>query len=294
MNATQLRIVLLFGSASVACIPTFGTGNVGLAVLGVASSSVAECQFGAATPPLLSDRIVFDLAASERLRLPLVVRNDWHSTVAVKDMDFSWDCSSVGFMNGATSLYVARHDLDKSFCRETHDPNGQYVGFDVVAATGAPIEPGATGVVWVEIVPSELGRDFLDSLDLAVLADTCLDGNHSVHAFDTPECQAFAARLDEVAGRVHPTYVSTFARFASADGNHRLDEEPAPPTLGSGLDLQVRGLIRGLSGDDEVLSNEIIQGVELCRNCGGLIPGSPPTRAARTGFECYYEPASPR
>lgn len=294
MNATQLRIVLFFGAAGAACVPPFGTGNVGLAVLGVASSSVAPCQFGSGTPPLLSDRVVLDLAATDQLRLPLVVRNDWHSTIAAKDMDLGWDCNAVGFMNGAAPLYVPGHSLDAPFCRDTNHPNDPYTGLDVVGATGAPIEPGATGVVWVEVVPSELGQNMLESLELAVLAHACLDGEPYVNVLDTPACQAFAARHVEIVGTVHPSHASKYGHFAHADGNHGLDQDPAPPALGSGLDLQVRGYLRGQAGNDDVLSNEIIQAVEICRNCGALQSGTPVTRGARTGYACYYAPTPPQ
>ncbi len=296
MNMNPLRIFVLSALAGVGCVPDFGTAHVELAILGVASSTAAACQFGQGTPPVLSDAVVFDLAASEKLRLPLVVRNDWGSTISVKEMDVAWDCNAVGFMQGAGTLYVPSFSLDVPFCRDTHHPNDPFVGWDVVATTGAPIEPGATGVVWVEVVPSTLGEALGESLDLAVLANICEDGNLNNVDLSTPACQAFAARLDEVlpGAPVGQTLVSRYARYAFADGAFALEGDPNPPMFGTGVRLQLRGLVRGESGSDDIFSNEIIQAIDICRNCGALQSTTPATRAPRAGFECYYEPATAR
>jgi hypothetical protein len=296
MKSNPIQILVLTGIAGVACVPDFGTAHVELAILGVASSTVAACQFGPGTPPVLSDALVFDLAASEKLRLPLVVRNDWGSTIAVKEMDLSWDCNANGFSPGEGPLFVPSHDLDVPFCRDTHQPNRPFIGWDVVATTGAPIEPGATGVVWVEIVPSALGEAMSESMDLAVLANVCEDGNFHGVDLSSPECQALASRLDEVlpGASINNTRVSRYARYAFADGDFALEGDPNPPMFGTGLRLQLRGLVRGESGNDDIFSNEIIQAVDICRNCGVVQSTTPATRAPRDGFACYYEPATAR
>lgn len=296
MKSNPIQILVLTGIAGVACVPDFGTAHVELAILGVASSTVAACQFGPGTPPVLSDALVFDLAASEKLRLPLVVRNDWGSTIAVKEMDLSWDCNATGFMLGVSPLYVPSFSVDVPFCRDTHNPDAPFVGWDVVATTGAPIEPGATGIVWVEIVPSALGEAMSEALELAVLANVCEDGNLNGVDLSTPECQALATRLGEVVpgAPVGQTLVSRYARYAFADGDFALQGDPNPPALGTGVRLQLRGLVRGESGSDDIFSNEIIQAVDICRNCGVLQSTTPATRAPRDGFACYYEPATAR
>ncbi len=301
MNATPLRILLLSSIAGVGCVPDFGTQNVGLTVLGVASvgvgsSTAATCAIDPGTPPLLSDGIVFDLATSDRLRLPLVVRNDWSETVAVTALDFRWVCNSNGFMNGVPALRIPSLGQQGPFCQETHDPDGFYLGFDVVAATGAPIEPGATGVIWVEVIPSVLGQGMIESFDLAVLAAACLDGEQYFTDPNTPECQAYAARLDEVlpGAMINQRDAPIFASYAFADGNYGLADHPSPPALGTGLRLQLRGLLAAVAGNDDVYSNEVIQLVEICRNCGALQSGPPLTREPRAGFECYYDPTTPQ
>jgi hypothetical protein len=289
MNTMLLRTTLLYLLAT-ACVPDFGSGNRGLTILGVASSTIAACQFDDGLPPVIGDAIVLDLASSESLRLPLVVRNDWDDPVALKNMDFRFECDVIGFSGPVGPIFVPTFSINQPFCLDTRDESTDFVGFDVIALSGVPLSPGETGVIWAEIIPSHLGRGLEAMADLALLAVPCRDADH------VDDCRPFEEAYAEVGGLTNiGDAAQRYAAYAPMDGSYRLEEQVDPPTLSSGVRMQVRGLLRGEDNrHDGIFSNELIHIVEICRNCGEVVPGTPPTRAPRTGFECYYDPSVPR
>lgn len=283
MNKTLLLLSLF----AAGCVPDFGSSNLGLATIGVASSSVAACRFdGGDLPGPLSDAIVLDLAISHTLRFPVLVRNEWDVPVAVKSMDLRWECNATGFTN-TPSLIVPAYSLQDPFCLDTLSGGGNFVGFDIIDATSAPVLPGETRVAWAEVVPRALGDGILQTIDLAIAASRCRDAD---------DCAGYQAILTDlgVSPPIDPTLRDQFASFASMDGTFGLEEMSSPPVLGSGYQMQLHGVVRAETDDgDPVYSNEVIHTVEFCRNCGALI-GPPPGRAPRGGFECYYDQSVPR
>ena len=288
MNEMLQRTFLLSLLAN-ACVPDFGTGNQDLTIVGVASSTVAACQFGTGTPPVVGDAIVLDLASSDSLRFPIVVRNDSNDPIAFKNMDLRFECDSAGFSGSVGPLYVPSFDVHQPFCLDSRQETANFVGFDVVALSGPPLSPGETGVVWAQIISDALGRGIEQTIDLGVGADVCVEEER----FDG--CPEFDEIYLELASSSTGDDLLRYAPFAFMDGSHELGEQTTPPPLSAGLRLQVRAVLRGENNrHDSIFSNELIHVIELCRNCGEILPGTPPTRAPRTGFECYYDPTIPR
>lgn len=288
MNEMIQRTSLLFLFAN-ACVPDFGTGNQDLTILGVASSTLAACQFDTGMPPVIGDAIVLDLASSDSLRLPIVVRNDSNDPIAFKNIDLRFECDVAGFSAGVGPLYVPSFSSAQPFCLDSRLETSNFVGFDVLELSGAPLSSGDTGVVWAQIIPDMLGRGIEQTIDLGLRADACVEEDR------LDDCPEFDELYLDLAGSSSAEDLLRYAPFAFMDGSHELAEQTTPRPLSSGLRLQVRAILRAENNrHDGVFSNELIHVIELCRNCGEVVPGTPPTRAARTGFECYYDPTIPR
>ena len=287
MKQTALATtLLLFG-----CVPDFDTGNQGISLLGVVNLPETDCDFEGEAPPVISDSLVLDLAVSETLRIPVAMRNDWHDTLSLKQMDLRWECDSLGFGAGLSPLFVPSFDAASPFCLDSRSTTGDFVGFDVIALTGAPILQGENGVGWAEIIPAQLGQALIQTIDLGVLADVCVQEQR------TSNCPEFVDLYQQAGGgsNVDDLIVRQYASYAFMDGRHRLSDQSMPPQLSSGYKMQLRALSRAEDSEhDSVFSNEMIQLVEICRNCGNLIQSDPPSRAPRDGFDCYYDQDQPR
>ncbi len=58
--------------------------------------------------------------------------------------------------------------------------------------------------------------------------------------------------------------------------------------------MNIRGVLSVKRGEDFAITNEVLQSVEFCRNCGEVSTSTPTVRLPREGFECYHSSSGPR
>ncbi|MBI4817624.1 MAG: hypothetical protein HY791_15285 [Deltaproteobacteria bacterium] len=251
--------------------------------------------------------IVLDLGYSKTFRLPLIVENGLkegdfsvgggsnerrsverfpHDVRPVR-FEIRWECDSQGFSSDLEALIVPAFHPTLPFCLDRRaDVNQEFVGFDVVEARGRSIEPQAPGLAIAGVVPYQLGVAFDDALRVAVLADRCCrvpgsncDGQNT----SDPAC----AELEDIFATIAPGELSVastqantpsrdlirFRPFAIFDGNYiqsidpRYEESAQSPFYM----LRLRGVLESVNPVGEsLLSDEIVQAVGLCKNCGNL------------------------
>lgn len=184
--------------------------------------------------------------------------------------DYRWECDTIGFSADLGPMYLPQFSVNQPFCLDNRDETtGNFVGFDVIPATGASIEPGATGLAEVRMVPAQLGIAVNDMFALAELAQGCCDstdGCAGVESGANNACNMLSAFFNDVGILQNQTEAARRYRpFSLFDGN-------TPPTNVAGMptpfySMRVRGVLEGVTGSgDLVTSNEWAQDIAFGRN----------------------------
>ena len=108
--------------------------------------------------------------AADRIKIP--------RAITPLRFDFRWECESTGFTGGIGPIILPAFsgDLTQPFCLDNRDDvTGDFVGFDVVPASGPPVDPGGTGFVKFTPVPPQLGRAFREFFEVAIQSEACCD-----------------------------------------------------------------------------------------------------------------------
>jgi hypothetical protein len=91
--------------------------------------------------------------------------------------DFVWECESGGFTN-QTALIVPAFAFDRPFCLDNRDDTtGDFVGFDVVSASGPAIDPDAEGLIEFRPITYQLVKGIESSFIMASQAENCCNAS---------------------------------------------------------------------------------------------------------------------
>ncbi len=231
--------------------------------------------------------IVLDVAQQLTLFLVLDVANTLQPSEAVIDtnpditlkhpqsvnplrFDYRWECDSIGFSSDLGPLFLPQFSVNQPFCLDNRDATGgDFVGFDVIPATGGLIPAAGTGSVEIRPVPAPLGLAMYDMFTLAALAQTCCastDGCGGVENGANQECIRLQTFFNDVGILQNQTEAAQRYRpFSLFDG-------ATPPTQGTALptptyELRIRGVLEGVTNAGQtVTSNDWSQDIQLGRN----------------------------
>ncbi|MCK6550252.1 hypothetical protein L6R52_30735 [Myxococcota bacterium] len=279
-------------------LATTACNNIETAMLikhAAASSDDTTCTFDEQGDEVLAN-ITFDAAVGDSLALMLRVENllaggDINfgtdsrpellrvpNTVNPVRFDLRWECDSNGFSDDLGDLYLPQFSATESFClsEDTRD----FVGFDVVPATGNTIAPGVTGLVQIRPITAQLAAGFNDVFILASKAQACCDSaggcdDRSLQAAPNgpgTACGDLQAAFDTIAGpgKLSATSfedIQKFRPFALFD--HSTNPAKTPGTsVSPSYPLTLRGVLEGVTADGTtVQSSEWRQTIHICANC---------------------------
>src|SRR6185503_20042538 len=75
--------------------------------------------------------------------------------------DYRWECDTIGFGSDHGALFLPQFSVNQPFCLDSRDETGgDFVGFDVITATGGAIAAGSFGDVEIRPIPAPLGIAF--------------------------------------------------------------------------------------------------------------------------------------
>jgi hypothetical protein len=276
-----------------------GCNNVGTAlVMGqtLAPADFTKCMFDPGSTITLGD-ITFDVFGQQGLSLNIKATNNLQPlivnfgtdmrpdnfmaphTITPRSMDVSYECDANAFTAELGPLYLPQFSTTQPFCinRQTKE----FVGRDVVLASGSPILPLGSGVIEVTVIPAPLGQAFADLFNAAKLAKLCCDSTGTGGCSDTdlasapqmPDsaCGKLQNFFDTIAG---PNKLSSrsFADISKFLGYGMFDAEVVTPTRGSlppTYPIRIRGIVEGVTGDMTVVhSTEWSDVIHICGHCG--------------------------
>jgi hypothetical protein len=248
-------------------------------------TGAVSCQYDPADAENQID-ITIDVANQLTLFLVLKVRNtlapdtleidsDPDQTIAYSEavsplrFDYRWECDTIGFGSDLGALYLPQFSVNQPFCLDSRDETGgDFVGFDVIPATGAAIPAGTVGGVEIRPVPAPLGIAIYDMFTLAALAQACCastDGCAGVENGANAECIRLQTLFNDVGILQNQTEAAQRYRpFSLFDGAMPPSSTyPVTPTYA----LRIRGVLEGVtSSGDTVTSNEWSQDIGIGRN----------------------------
>jgi hypothetical protein len=297
MKRNQLLSISLALSSMTACGQVGSQVTIDGVIFPMTGTAGAGCKFDPTQTMFLSD-ITYDTAAMQDLTLFLKVTNSIPAqtvmfggsmgadnfvapnAVTPLRMDVRWECDSEGFAQNLGPMYLPQYSTTQPFC--INNVSKDFVGFDVILASGAPIKAGSSGSVQVQPIPVQLGAAFGDVFHLADLAQRCCDAAGSckdtdlmMHAND-PACQELQNVFNTVAGNnqlsaQHQVDVDKFAPFAIFDW-----AGPNPSSKHGAYAMRLHGVLEGVFGDGNTISSTEWQDlIHLCANCVMLTPMNP-------------------
>lgn len=308
MNGTRL-FCILSGTALAACsVPDTNVRIVGVAMtsgdIDDATGIVDKCEFDSADDTEPSG-LVLDTAAALMVSLPLKVLNDTvQADIQVQQqpvqinlspatairplrMDVVWECDSNGFSGDLGPLVLPAFDPVVPFCLDKRADTQNFVGFDVVSASGAAIQGGGgRGIASVGVVPFAMGQAIDETLRIAALAEQCCFETRASNC-DGQSNALPCTRLTQIFQALDPTgsnlqvAVQTgpsedlvrFQAFALFNGanlcardrtlcDSSFLETPA-------YKMRLKGVMEFLKADGSlVTSDEYTKDLSFCRNCG--------------------------
>jgi hypothetical protein len=184
--------------------------------------------------------------------------------------DYRWECDTIGFGSDLGPLFVPQFSVNQPFCLDSRDETGgDFVGFDVIPATGGTIPANGVGGVEIRPIPAQLGLALYDMFTLAALAQGCCmstEGCAGVETGANMDCSRLQALFNDIGilqNQVEAT--QRYRPFALFDG-------AVPPTdvfPSNTYPLRLRGVLEGVtSSGDTVTSNEWSQNIGIGRNLG--------------------------
>jgi hypothetical protein len=218
---------LLMGAA---LLTAAGCNNVevGLLPIGLTTPTLDEttqsCTFDPGGESLLDVRV--DVNTQRVLRLDVATRNilsaedtvlqlaaprefiPHPNTLSPVRFDYRWECDSNGFSAdlGPLVLPAFSGDVTRPFCLDSRDEaTKNFVGFDVVSATGSALAAGATGFITARPMTAQLGQAMSDFFEISERAEQCCRDvrgcdNLPTMAQSAPACVALQAIFDRIAG----------------------------------------------------------------------------------------------
>lgn len=261
------------------------------------------CSYDAAGDPLLTMELDTEQASS--LSMAVVVENvldeldvslDMTGTdvdrlkvprqIAPLRFDYRWECESQGFLGDVGPIFLPAFSLDAQtpFCLDERDEvTGEFVGFDVVPATGGAIRPGEVGVVFFTPIPAPLGVAFREFFDVADQAEACcqeienqggqcadgeLDGAIAQYA----ACGQLQTIFDSFGGQLSAETFADVQRFRPFTSFTR----QAQGINRNSYPMRMSGFIEGvLPNGDLITSTQFTQQVGVCKGiCGSGSPSA--------------------
>ena len=196
--------------------------------------------------------------------------------------DMRWECDSDALSAGLGAMILPQFSFDRPFCLDNRgDTTGNFVGFDIIPATGPAIAPGG-GSALVEINPvtPQMGMAVRDMFEIANFADAC--------CMEDTNCETSVARDPANYGPACSALQNIFVQLGDNTGIQRTEEggqllisrmrrftifdQLSNNAFGSAqYSMRLRGVFEGITPDgDLVTSTEFSTDVGFCRGCGML------------------------
>ncbi len=190
--------------------------------------------------------------------------------------DMRWECDTDALSAGLGAMILPQFSFDRPFCLDNRgDTTGNFVGFDVIPASGPAIDPGGgSGLAEINPVTSQMGEAVRDMFEISRLADACCseDTDCATSVQRDPNnfgaaCSALNTLFTQLgdANRIkNADFVTRMQRFSSFDAT-----SPGAFIAANGVaqyNMRLRGVFEGITADgDLVSSTEFAQVVGFCR-----------------------------
>lgn len=189
--------------------------------------------------------------------------------------DYRWECDSSGFTNHGP-LVLPAFDPGRPFCIDDRDETTRdFVGFDVIPASGPAIGPGESGLIQIRPVTPQLSDAILEVFQIAQLAEQCCDtGDCSQPESGVDPNQGACAQVQALFDLTDPTGslnvqrsadLLQFAPFAIYASNSRTGLAPVP------FNMRLAGRFEGILPDTGGLVTSTLYNEEIgfCIGCPG-------------------------
>lgn len=224
-----------------------------------------------------------------------IINLQFPNRVSPRRFDFRWECDSNGFSAGRGPLFLPAFSVDNPFCLDTRDEaNADFVGFDTVDASGAPVAPGQTGIWGFDAITAELDEAFDQAFRLAELSDDCceLAGGNCQNAptfAAVGACAELQATLDSIVpGRLSvqdPATLDIWRPYVLFTLQGTLDRNE---TVVADFSMRLRGIYEGITdAGDMITSAELLRNIGICK--GGDFNGVFGACTARETIFCYQK-----
>ena len=256
------------------------------------ASGALVCSFQTGSSQLLNIRM--DVFAQSAMTLQVQARNNAQdidipistnppqeiimvdNSIQPLRFDYRWECDSTGFTADQGALYVPAFNPVRPFCVDNRDDaTSDFVGFDIISASGGAIPAGGEGLIETRIVTPQLAEGIRDTFDLAIQADLCcqeVQGCENLDMADTTNpntnCGLLQQIFDRVAGaNVYSANslddVTRWRPFAAYTNSNGTGKTPVS------YPMRLRGRYEGITpSGDFVTSTEYTQDIGFCQGCG--------------------------
>ena len=90
--------------------------------------------------------------------------------------EYRWECDSRGFTGDVGPMFVPAFSVSRPFCfDERDDATNNFVGFDIIDASGPMLRGEDPGLVKIRPITAQLGQGIRDVFNLAAQAQACCD-----------------------------------------------------------------------------------------------------------------------
>ena len=186
--------------------------------------------------------------------------------------DYRWECDSSGFTNHGP-LVLPAFDPSRPFCIDDRDETTRdFVGFDVIPASGNAIGPGDTGLIQIRPVTPQLSDAVLEVFQIAQLADQCCDtGNCSQPESGVDPNQGACRQVQDLFNLTDPTgslnvqRSADLLRFAPVSiyaANSRTGIAPVP------FNMRLAGRFEGIKPEGDLVTSTLYEEeIGFCIGC---------------------------
>lgn len=308
MNGIKFSWLLGMTGLAACSIPDTNVRIVGVAAtsgeIDDATGLVSECVFDSGDD-FEPSGLILDTAVSLQISLPLRVQNDTvQAAIQVQQqpvqinltpptsirplrMDVVWECDSNGFSGDLGPLVLPAFDPVVPFCLDKRADTQNFVGFDVVSASGGSIDGGGgRGIANVGVVPFAMGQAIDETFRIAALAEQCCFETRASNC-DGQSTGLSCTRLTQIFQALDPTGSSLqvavqagpsedlvrFQTFAIFNGENLCARDrtlcDSSFLQSPAYKMRLRGVMEFLKADGAlVTSDEYTKDLSFCRNCG--------------------------
>jgi hypothetical protein len=259
-----------------------------------AADGTVSCTFDAQAPAIADLRM--DLNRQRVLSLQVLTQNNLRNEPLILEMeppqqfipnpnsvtplrfDYRWECDASGFGGdlGPLVLPAFSSDVSRPFCVDQRDAaTGDFVGFDVVTASGPALRPTSEGLISVRPVTAQLGDAFADFFEISGRAEQCCRDaggceNLPSMAAAQASCTALQNIFDRFAGRGvldvrKAEDVQRFRPYATFTASLTPQGRAIPAYY-----LRLRGTFEGVNANGSlVTSSEFLSDIGLCSGNSG-------------------------